>query len=126
VNRTLTEDQEILKMKTKDLLIIALVIVNVGLAVVLFSQQTQPQQVAPSNSLANLLGQSAVAGPVSTHAGYYRACTIRLAGNREGVAIIDTVTNRLLFFQRPAGARTWELPPTSLNLARDFGHPRTP
>lgn len=113
-------------MKTRDLLIISLVVINVALAMVLFVRQGQmqpAQQQKAASQLSSLFAQKAHAGPVSTDAGYYRACTIRLSGNREGIAIIDTVTNRLLLFQRPAGRPNWD-PPTSLNLARDFGHPR--
>lgn len=111
-------------MRTKDLLIIALIIVNVGLAVVLFNNQSQTQPVQSSAKFSNIFGNNAFAGAVSGEAGYYRFCPIRISGNREGLAVIDTVTNRLLFFQRPAGRDTFEMPPASLNLARDFGHPR--
>ncbi len=107
-------------MKARDFIIIALIMLNVALVAVLVVQH---QQAPQKTTVANILGTPAMAGAAVTEAGYFKATTIRLAGNREGVAIIDTMTNRLLFYQRPAGRNEWDRPPTIINLARDFGHP---
>ncbi|HUU93538.1 MAG TPA: hypothetical protein VM238_20290 [Phycisphaerae bacterium] len=103
-------------MKAKDLILIALLCVNVTLA---------------SVALALYVGRSepAAVASTSTRAGDYIMVTGALDNNREGLLIIDIVAKRANLYIPEAGAgaagQQFKLASTR-NLATDFsGVPRT-
>lgn len=98
-------------MKTKDLILVALVCANVTLAAV---------------ALALYVGKaesSAVAG-VATRSGDYVLVTGNVANGREALLVIDVVAKRANLYVPKAGVgvggQTWDLTGTR-NLAQDFG-----
>jgi hypothetical protein len=98
-------------MKTKDLILVALVCANVTLAAM---------------ALALYVGKaepSAVAG-VATRSGDYVMVTGNVANSREALLVIDVVAKRANLYTPKAGVgaggQAWELTSTR-NLAADFG-----
>ena len=55
-------------------------------------------------------------------AGFFHACTLRYADTHEGLAIIDTTTNKLSFYVNQAGRQEFTKVGT-IDLAKAFGHP---
>jgi hypothetical protein len=97
-------------MKTKDLILIALVCVNITLAAV-----AATLYVARSES-------AAVAGAVASRSGDYVMVTGPLTGARDGLLVIDVVAKRAnLYVSKGAAGVTgvWDLT-SSRNLAQDF------
>jgi hypothetical protein len=98
-------------MKTKDLILIALVCANVTLAAMalaLYIAKAEP---------------SAVAG-VASRSGDYVLVTGNVANGREALLVIDVVAKRAnLYTPKPGvgvAGHTWEMT-SSRNLAQDFG-----
>jgi len=98
-------------MKTKDLILVALVCANVTLAAMalaLYVGKAEPSAVAA----------------VSSRAGDYIMVTGSVSSSREAVLVIDVVAKRAnLYVPKPgvgAAGHTWELTSTR-DLARDFG-----
>jgi hypothetical protein len=101
-------------MKTKDLILVALVCANVTLAAM---------------ALALYIGKaepSAVAG-VASRSGDYVMVTGNVANGRETLLVIDVVAKRaILYTPKPGvgvGGHTWEQS-SSRNLAQDFAVPK--
>ena len=101
-------------MKTKDLLLIALICVNVTLAAValaLYVGKSEPTAVAATSS----------------RAGDYVMVTGPITSNREAVLVVDIVARRAnLYVPRAAvgpGGNKWDLTSTR-SLAQDFGGAR--
>jgi hypothetical protein len=98
-------------MKTKDLILVALVCANVTLAAMAFALYVGKAE------------SSAVAG-VATRSGDYVLVTGNVANSREALLVIDVVAKRANLYVPKAGlgagGQAWELT-SSRNLAQDFG-----
>ena len=98
-------------MKTKDLILVALVCANVTLAAVAFAL------------LVGKAESSAVAG-VASRSGDYVMVTGNVASSREGLLVIDVVAKRANLYAPKAGVgaggQAWDLTSTR-DLAKDFG-----
>ena len=80
-------------MRIKDHILATLIAVNVLLVVfvaAVFIQQ--------SESVAQ-------AGAATDRAGFVRACTLKYADDREGLVVIDTLTNQLKFYTHVEGRK---------------------
>ena len=97
-------------MKTKDIILIALICANAALA---------------ATALALYVGKaepSALAASTSSRAGDYVMVTGPISNARDGLLVIDVVAKRANFYAPKAGAvgsRAWELT-TPIDLAADF------
>ncbi len=101
-------------MKTKDLILIALVCANITLAAValsLYAGKSEPAAVAATSS----------------RAGDYVMVTGPITAGREGLLVIDVVARRANFYvPKPgvgAAGNKWEAT-TTRSLAQDFQAPR--
>jgi hypothetical protein len=98
-------------MKTKDLILVALICANVTLASValaLWVGKAEPSAMASSSS--------------SSRAGDYVMITGPITNSRDGLLVIDVVAKKANFYAPKAGAAgaaSWELT-TSRPLASDF------
>jgi hypothetical protein len=100
-------------MKTKDMILVALLVANLALGAVALG------------AYASKAESSAVASSTTSRAGDYVMVTGTLTGSRDTVLVIDVVAKRANLYASSAGAgpggNTWELA-SSRNLAADFKH----
>ena len=99
-------------MKVKDYILAGMITLNLFLVVVLaavvFAQTESP----------------AYAGVSTDRAGFIRSCTMTIGDNREGLVVVDTLTNKLAFYTRTQGRKEIVRTGPTIDLARAFNHPK--
>jgi hypothetical protein len=99
-------------MKIKDFVLASLITANLLLVVLV---------------AAIALGQSepaAQAGAAVQRVGFKNICTLKHADDREGIAIIDTMTNRLSFYVNTEGRKEVKRMGDVIDLSAHFRHPK--
>ncbi len=96
-------------MKAKDFILASLVTLNLFLLVSVVAvaiSQSEPEARATGVESA----------------GYYRLSTMMVNDDREGLAIVDTVTNKLKFYVKAPGRKNFEQSGDAVDLSKAFGH----
>jgi len=109
-------------MKTKDFVLAGLITLNLFLLVAFVAVHSSAQPAQSQSQLTAVLDSTALAGSTCDVAGFYRICPVRISANREGVAVIDTLTNQMGFYARLVGKNDFEKLQPPVDLSRAFGH----
>ncbi|MBN2584445.1 MAG: hypothetical protein JXL80_15395 [Planctomycetes bacterium] len=111
-------------MKTKDFILSSVVVLNVVLLAVVVSLCVVRAGAERPTDISGLLTNAAYAGSASDAAGFFKACTIQVAGSRAGVAVIDTASNKMSFYMIDAGKKDFQKKGDTVDLAKVFQHPK--
>jgi hypothetical protein len=111
-------------MKTKDLILGGVIILNlffaVTLAAVVLSGHSAPATAGHSSAL-----ESAALGAANmSTGGYYHICPIKIQRGQDALAVIDTYSNQINFYVAPMGTKAYAKTGPPQNLAVAFGHPK--
>lgn len=99
-------------MKTKDFVLAAVISVNLVLLVLvggLAAARTEPV---------------AQAGSAVDEGGFIQMSTVRITDSREGVAVIDRLSNKLNFYTPVVGRKEFEKKGSPIDLSIAFKHPK--
>lgn len=99
-------------MKIKDFVLASLITVN--LLLVVFVATIALGQSEPT----------AQAGSAVQRVGFKNMCTLKHADEREGIAVIDSLTNRLSFYMNTEGRKEVKRMGDVIDLSTHFRHPR--
>jgi len=110
-------------MKTKDLILGGVIVLNIFFAVTLAAIQLS-DKVAPATALqSSLLESKALGAAVMSSGGYYHICPVKIQRGQDALAVIDTYSNQLLVYVAPMGTKVFVKTGSPVNLATAFGHP---
>jgi len=99
-------------MKAKDCILGGMITLNLFLLVLLAAVV-----VSQTESVAQ-------AGAATDRAGFVRKCTLKYADDREGLVVIDTLTNKMGFYVHTEGRKEILKAGPSIDLALAFKHPK--
>lgn len=101
-------------MKIRDVILASLITVNLLLVVCVVGVA-----LYQSESVAH-------AGAAVDRTSFLRMCTLRIADDREGLVVIDTLRNKMAFYINVQGRKEIEAVGTPIDLALGFKHPTKP
>jgi hypothetical protein len=110
-------------MKTKDLILGGVIILNLFFAVTLAAVVLSGHAAPATAGQSSLLESAALGGASMSSGGYYHICPIKIQRSQDALAVIDTSSNQLNFYVAPMGTKAFAKTQPSLNLAVSFGHP---
>lgn len=114
-------------MKTKDLILSAVVTLNLVLLVAVGAMMLSsgPADESPTADVGSLLTKRAHAfGNASDVAGYFQICNFGLSDSNDAVAVIDTKTDRLQLYITQQGRQGFTKAGDPVDLSRAFQHKR--
>ena len=111
-------------MKTKDLILGGVIVLNIFFAVTLAAIQWSDRAVQPgATGQSSLLESQAQGAAVMSSAGYYHICPVKIQRGQDALAVIDTYSSQLVFYVAPMGTKAFAKAGPPVDLARGFGHP---
>ncbi len=109
-------------MKTKDLILGGVIILNLVFAVTLAAVVLSGPAAPATAGKSFVLESPALGAANMSTGGYYHICPIKIQRGQDALAVIDTASNQLNFYVAPMGTKAFAKIPPSLNLAVGFGH----
>ena len=110
-------------MKTKDLILGGVIVLNIFFAVTLAAIQLSDKAARPAAIQSSLLESQALGAAVMSSAGYYHICPVKIQRGQDALAVIDTYSSQLVFYVAPMGTKAFAKAGPPVDLARGFGHP---
>jgi hypothetical protein len=111
-------------MKTKDLILGGVIILNLFFAVTLAAVVLSGPAAPATAGQSSVLESVAQGGAAMSTGGFYHICPIKIQRAQDALAVIDTSSNQINFYVAPLGTKAFARIQPPLNLAVGFNHPK--